>query len=105
MCFVAVSLAAAVPAAAPKAPISKQLNPDAEQLEGSAGAEDDLKGASSYGYGYYSGLHGGYGGYGHHGYYPTYSSYSYYPSYYGGHYGNHLSPPTINLVVNTIYVF
>lgn len=91
MCIVAVSLAAAVPAPA-KAPISKPLNPDVEQLEGSAGAEDDLKAASSYGYGYYGGgLHsayggyGGYGGYGHHGYYPTYSTYSY-PSYYGGHY-------------------
>lgn len=85
MCVVAITLAAAVPAAAPKAPIAKQLNPEADPLEGSAGAEEDLKGASSYGYGYYGGgLHGGYGGYGH-GYYPSYS-YSYYPSYYGGHY-------------------
>lgn len=88
MCIVAVSLAAAVPAAAPKASVAQQVNAEAEQLEGSAGVEDDLKGASSYGHGYYAGgLHGGYGGYyGGHGYYPTFSTYSYYPSYYGGHY-------------------
>lgn len=68
-------------APAPQEP--KNLNPDAEQLEGS-NDEKDLKGSASYGYGYYGGHgHYGYGGYG----YPY--SYSYGYPYYGfGYYGH-----------------
>lgn len=60
-------------------PEPKNINPDAEQIEGSD--DKDLKGSASYGYGYYGGP--GYGGYG----WPY--SYSYgYPSYGFGYYGH-----------------
>ena len=89
MCVV-VSLAAAVPApqqisnqrqvAASSRPASAAINPEAEQLEGSAAADGDLKASASYGYGYY----GGFG-------YPYGYSYGYgsgYPSYGYGYYGH-----------------
>ncbi|XP_037046417.1 shematrin-like protein 1 [Bradysia coprophila] len=64
-------------------PQPKNINPDAEQLEGS-NDEKDLKASASYGYGYYGGYPYGGIGYG----YPSYS-YSYgYPSYGFGYYGH-----------------
>uniref|UniRef100_A0A2M4CPA8 Putative ggy family antimicrobial peptide n=1 Tax=Anopheles darlingi TaxID=43151 RepID=A0A2M4CPA8_ANODA len=96
-CVALFALATAIPA--PQRPVAarQQIEPRpvaaaaasgsldaADELE--AGSEDqDLKGASSYGYGYY----GGFPGYGY-GYYPGYA-YSYgYPYYrYGGLYGGY----------------
>lgn len=62
----AVAIPAGVPQPRPIAPVAHQrqaANPESEQLNSSAD-DQDLKGSSSYGYGYYGGGLGGYGGYG-----------------------------------------
>lgn len=83
-----VACAIAVPATQVR-PIAAQtrrsFSPESEKLQ--SGAEEDLKGSSSYGYGYYGGGYGGgYGGYG--GYGSGYGGYGAgYGSGIGGYYG------------------
>lgn len=80
--FAIIACAVAIPAGAPQprpiAPVQRQraASPESEQLTTGAD-EQDLKGSSSYGYGYYGGLGGYYGGLGsYYGGYPyAYSTY------------------------------
>ncbi|XP_055627691.1 scale keratin-like isoform X2 [Toxorhynchites rutilus septentrionalis] len=90
--FVVVALLALVSAIpAPQQPARQPIAPGpvgaapADDLE-AASEDKDLKGASSYGYGFYGGYPGYYGGY-----YPYSYSYGYgYPYYrYGGLYGGY----------------
>lgn len=83
---VAVVCATAIPAgpaqARPIAPLVRERRAqESEQL--TSGADDDLKGSNSYGYGYYGSGLGGYGGYGGLGGYGGYGGLGYggYPGY------------------------
>lgn len=73
--FAFVACAVAIPAIPQAAAAPQPINPAEDLAEG---ADLDLKGSSSYGYGYYGGLYGGYpygSAYGGYGGYPFYNRY------------------------------